>query len=243
MGTSFADKIYVGQDQVQRDVDFLKTSLAKNNLKRICSSCISGSAARLQDNYYNGDEETLLNDLADALHEEYKAITDAGFIVQIDAPDLAEAWDQINPEPSVEDFQRWLQLRIDAINRALKGIDPALVRLHICWGSWHGPHTTDIPLEYIVDQCLEVNAAGFTFEASSPRHAHEWKVWEKAGRLKEGQYIIPGLVSHSTNTVEHPELIAERLIRFGEIVGPENVVASTDCGLGGRLHEQSLGLN
>lgn len=236
----FADKVtYVGQDQVQRDVDFLKTSLAKNNLDKGFIAAVSpGSAARLQDNYYNGDEEALLNDLADALHEEYKAITDAGFIVQIDAPDLAEAWDQINPEPSVEDFQRWLQLRIDAINRALKGIDPALVRLHICWGSWHGPHTTDIPLEYIVDQCLEVNAAGFTFEASSPRHAHEWKVWEKVGRLKEGQYIIPGLVSHSTNTVEHPELIAERLIRFGEIVGPENVVASTDCGLGGRLHEQ-----
>lgn len=236
----FADKVtYVGQDQVQRDVDFLKASLAKNNLDKGFIAAVSpGSAARLQDNYYNGDEEALLNDLADALHEEYKAITDAGFIVQIDAPDLAEAWDQINPEPSVEDFQRWLQLRIDAINRALKGIDPALVRLHICWGSWHGPHTTDIPLEYIVDQCLEVNAAGFTFEASSPRHAHEWKVWEKVGRLKEGQYIIPGLVSHSTNAVEHPELIAERLIRFGEIVGPENVVASTDCGLGGRLHEQ-----
>ncbi|AMB98079.1 cobalamin-independent methionine synthase II family protein [Aerococcus urinaeequi] len=236
----FADKVtYVGHDQVQRDVDFLKSSLAKNNLDKGFIAAVSpGSAARLQDNYYNGDEEALLNDLADALHEEYKAITDAGFIVQIDAPDLAEAWDQINPEPSVEDFQRWLQLRIDAINRALKGIDPALVRLHICWGSWHGPHTTDIPLEYIVDQCLEVNAAGFTFEASSPRHAHEWKVWEKVGRLKEGQYIIPGLVSHSTNAVEHPELIAERLIRFGEIVGPENVVASTDCGLGGRLHEQ-----
>ncbi|MEY8370757.1 cobalamin-independent methionine synthase II family protein [Aerococcaceae bacterium 50-4] len=236
----FNDKVtYIGQDQVQRDVDYLKSSLAKNNLDKGFIAAVSpGSAARLQDNYYDGDEEALLNDLADALHEEYKAITDAGFIVQLDAPDLAEAWDQINPEPSVEDFQNWLQLRIDAINRALKGIDPALVRLHICWGSWHGPHTTDIPLEYIVDQCLKVNAAGFTFEASSPRHAHEWKVWEKAGRLKEGQYIIPGLVSHSTNAVEHPELIAERLIRFGEIVGPENVVASTDCGLGGRLHEQ-----
>lgn len=236
----FNDKVtYIGQDQVQRDVDYLKSSLAKNNLDKGFIAAVSpGSAARLQDNYYDGDEEALLNDLADALHEEYKAITDAGFIVQLDAPDLAEAWDQINPEPSVEDFQNWLQLRIDAINRALKGIDPALVRLHICWGSWHGPHTTDIPLEYIVDQCLQVNAAGFTFEASSPRHAHEWKVWEKAGRLKEGQYIIPGLVSHSTNAVEHPELIAERLIRFGEIVGPENVVASTDCGLGGRLHEQ-----
>ncbi len=236
----FSDRVtYIGQDQVQRDVDYLKAALTENNIDKGFIAAVSpGSAARLQDNFYDGDEEALLNDLADALHEEYKAITDAGFIVQLDAPDLAEAWDQINPEPSVEDFQRWLQLRIDAINRALKGIDPALVRLHICWGSWHGPHTTDIPLEYIVDQCLQVNAAGFTFEASSPRHAHEWKVWEKAGRLKEGQYIIPGLVSHSTNAVEHPELIAERLIRFGEIVGPENVVASTDCGLGGRLHEQ-----
>lgn len=235
----FTDKVtYIGQDQVNKDVSLLKNAMNKYDLDKGFVAAVSpGSAARLDDHFYN-DEKALLNDVADALHEEYKAITDAGLTVQLDAPDLAEAWDQINPEPSVKDFQNWLQLRIDAINRALKGINPEQVRLHICWGSWHGPHTTDIPLEYIVDQCLQVNANGFTFEASSPRHAHEWKVWEKAGRLKQGQYIIPGLVSHSTNAVEHPELIAERILRFADVVGPENIVASTDCGLGGRLHEQ-----
>lgn len=229
---------YIGQEQVDRDVHLLKDAMAKHDMTQGFMAAVSpGSAARLEDRYYH-DEEALLNDLADALHVEYKTITDAGLVLQLDAPDLAEAWDQINPEPTVKDFQRWLQLRIDAINRALVGIDPKLVRLHICWGSWHGPHTTDIPFEYIVDQCLQVNAFGFTFEASSPRHAHEWRVWEKEGRLKPGQKIIPGLVSHSTNVVEHPQLIANRIIRFAEIVGPENVIASTDCGLGGRLHEQ-----
>ena len=196
-----------------------------------------GAAARLEDRYYH-DEKALLNDLADAMREEYTTITDAGLIVQIDAPDLAEAWDQINPEPTLEDFQDWLQLRVDAANRSIEGIDPELVRLHICWGSWHGPHTTDIPFEHIVDQCLQIKAGSFSFEASSPRHAHEWKVWQKPGRLGKGQQIVPGLISHSTNAVEHPELIADRIVRFAELVGPENVIASTDCGLGGRLHEQ-----
>ncbi|KAA9220442.1 MULTISPECIES: cobalamin-independent methionine synthase II family protein [Aerococcus] len=235
----FADKVtYTGQDQVNRDVKLLTQALDKYDIKQGFMAAISpGAAARLEDRYYH-DEEALLNDVADALHEEYKAITDAGLIVQLDAPDLAEAWDQINPEPSLKDFQAWLQKRVDAANRALEGIDPSLVRLHICWGSWHGPHTTDIPFEDIVDQCLQIKAGSFSFEASSPRHGHEWRVWEKAGRLKAGQKLVPGFVSHSTNAVEHPQLIADRIERFAKLVGPENVIASTDCGLGGRLHEQ-----
>lgn len=235
----FADKvIYIGQDQVNRDVKLLTQALEKYDIKQGFMAAISpGAAARLEDRYYH-DEEALLNDVADALHEEYKAITDAGLIVQLDAPDLAEAWDQINPEPSLKDFQAWLQKRVDAANRALEGIDPSLVRLHICWGSWHGPHTTDIPFEDIVDQCLQIKAGSFSFEASSPRHGHEWRVWEKIDRLKAGQKIVPGFVSHSTNAVEHPQLIADRIERFAKLVGPENVIASTDCGLGGRLHEQ-----
>ena len=229
---------YSGQDQVVRDVRLLTQSMDKYGCKQGFMAAISpGAAARLEDRYYH-DEKALLNDLADAMREEYTTITDAGLIVQIDAPDLAEAWDQINPEPTLEDFQDWLQLRVDAANRSIEGIDPELVRLHICWGSWHGPHTTDIPFEHIVDQCLQIKAGSFSFEASSPRHAHEWKVWQKPGRLGKGQQIVPGLISHSTNAVEHPELIADRIVRFAELVGPENVIASTDCGLGGRLHEQ-----
>lgn len=229
---------YSGQDQVARDVRLLTQSMDKYGCKQGFMAAISpGAAARLEDRYYH-DEKALLNDLADAMREEYTTITDAGLIVQIDAPDLAEAWDQINPEPTLEDFQDWLQLRVDAANRSIEGIDPELVRLHICWGSWHGPHTTDIPFEHIVDQCLQIKAGSFSFEASSPRHAHEWKVWQKPGRLGKGQQIVPGLISHSTNAVEHPELIADRIVRFAKLVGPENVIASTDCGLGGRLHEQ-----
>lgn len=229
---------YSGQDQVARDVRLLTQSMDKYGCEQGFMAAISpGAAARLEDRYYH-DEKALLNDLADAMREEYTTITDAGLIVQIDAPDLAEAWDQINPEPTLEDFQDWLQLRVDAANRSIEGIDPELVRLHICWGSWHGPHTTDIPFEHIVDQCLQIKAGSFSFEASSPRHAHEWKVWQKPGRLGKGQQIVPGLISHSTNAVEHPELIADRIVRFAELVGPENVIASTDCGLGGRLHEQ-----
>ncbi|MBS5594863.1 MAG: cobalamin-independent methionine synthase II family protein [Clostridiales bacterium] len=229
---------YVGEDQVKRDVRLLTEAMNRYGIEQGFMPAISpGAAARLEDRYYH-DEKALLDAVADAMHEEYKVITDAGLIVQLDAPDLAEAWDQINPEPTVEDFQAWLQLRVDAANRALKGIDPSLVRLHICWGSWHGPHTTDIPFEYIVDQCLQINAGSFSFEASSPRHAHEWKVWQKEGRLGANRKIVPGLVSHSTNAVEHPELIADRIVRFAELVGPDHVIASTDCGLGGRLHEQ-----
>lgn len=228
---------YAGQDQTQRDVQLLVDALAANGVdvaNGFVAALSPGAAARLPNKYYS-DEDEQLADFADAMHEEYKIITDAGLTVQLDAPDMAEAWDQINPEPTLADFQAWLQKRIDAANRALSGIDPSQVRLHICWGSWHGPHTTDIAFEDIVDQCLQVNAGGFTFEASSARHAHEWRVWQD-GRLPAGRVIIPGLVSHSTNVIEHPRLIADRLEKFAELVGPENVVASTDCGLGGRVH-------
>ena len=172
---------------------------------------------------------------ADVLREEYKRITDAGLTVQIDAPDIAEGWDQMNPEPSVEDYRAFSRVRIDALNHALEGINPDLVRFHVCWGSWHGPHTTDIAFKDIVDLTLLVNANGLTFEAANARHAHEWTIWRDI-ELPEGKYLIPGVVSHSTNVVEHPELVAQRIRQFADIVGDERVVASTDCGLGGRIY-------
>lgn len=173
--------------------------------------------------------------MADALHEEYKIITDAGLTVQIDDPSLAEGWDQVNPEPAVADYRTWVARRIEAINYALEGIDPELVRLHVCWGSWHGPHTTDIPFRDIVDLCLKVKARGLTFEAGNARHAHEWKIWEDIA-LPDDKVLIPGVVSHSTNVVEHPELVAQRIEHFTSLVGAERVIASTDCGLGGRIY-------
>lgn len=228
---------YIGLDQVQTDIKLMKAAFEKHGVERGFIAALSpGSCARIKNEFYASDKE-VLDACSRAMAHEYKAITDAGFIVQLDAPDLAESWDQINPEPSIKDYQDWLQLRIDAINRAIEGIPRELVRLHICWGSWHGPHTTDIPFKDIVDQCLAVNAGAYSFEASSPRHAHEWTLW-KDHALPPGTKIVPGVVSHSTNVVEHPELVAERVIRFAELVGPENVIASTDCGLGGRLHHQ-----
>lgn len=228
---------YTAGEQVGADIDLLTKAMKDNGIAKGFIAALSpGSAARIKNEYYATDAD-VVEACADVMAEEYKAIAEAGLTVQLDAPDLAESWDQINPEPTIADYQKWLQIRIDAINKAISGIAPEQVRLHICWGSWHGPHTTDIPFEAIIEQCLQVNAGQFSFEGSSPRHAHEWKIWKKY-QLPAGRKIVPGVVCHSTNVVEHPELVAERIIRFAEVVGPENVIASTDCGLGGRVHSQ-----
>lgn len=228
---------YIGQDQVETDVKLMRAAMDKAGATEGFVAALSpGSAARLTDEYYGNDAE-LVQACADAMHHEYKAITDAGFTVQLDAPDLAESWDQINPEPSLEDYLAWLRIRVDAINAALKGLPKEQTRLHICWGSWHGPHVTDIPFEDIVDEILRVEVGGYSFEGASPRHAHEWRVWQNR-ELPENTLIYPGVISHSTNAVEHPRLVADRIIQFAEVVGPERVVASSDCGLGGRLHHQ-----
>src|SRR5262249_20276256 len=153
---------------------------------------------------------------AEAMREEYKAITDAGLVLQIDDPSLSDNWDMINPEPPLAEYKKFARMRIDALNQALRGLPEDRIRYHICWGSWHGPHTTDIPLADIVDLVLLVRAQGFTFEAGNVRHEHEWRVWQEV-KLPDGKVLIPGVVSHATNVVEHPRLVADRLIRFAEI--------------------------
>jgi 5-methyltetrahydropteroyltriglutamate--homocysteine methyltransferase len=228
---------YTGHDAVKQDIDGLIAALDANGIDRsdgFIAAVSPGSAARLSNAYYDNDEE-VVQAWAEALREEYRAITDAGLTVQIDDPSLAESWDQINPAPSVEDYQRYIQVRIDAINTALEGINPEQVRLHLCWGSWHGPHSTDIPLKDIVDNVLTVNAKYISFEAANARHEHEWTVWREVD-LPKDLVLIPGIVGHSTNVIEHPELVAQRISRFVDIVGPDRVIASTDCGLGGRIH-------
>ncbi|AGP30198.1 cobalamin-independent methionine synthase II family protein [Corynebacterium terpenotabidum] len=230
---------YIGQEQVDADVQLLTTALDKvghNRKDAFVAAIAPGSAARLTNKAYDTDEE-LVFACGAALAHEYKAITDAGFTVQFDAPELAEAWDQVNPEPTVADYQAWIRVRIDALNEAIKDLPKEQTRLHICWGSWHGPHTTDIPFADIIDEVLRAEVGGFTFEGASPRHAHEWRVWQDH-QLPAGSLIYPGVVCHSTNIVEHPRTVADRIISFANVVGPENVVASTDCGLGGRLHHQ-----
>ena len=186
--------------------------------------------------YYATDEEFVFA-LAEAIREEYRAVVDAGFILQIDDPGLPDWWDMLKPEPSVADYRRFARLRIDAVNHALAGIPEDRVRYHLCWGSWHGPHTHDLPLEHIVDLILLVRAQTYSFEAANVRHEHEWRIWEEA-RVPDGKMLMPGVVSHATNLVEHPLLVADRIRRFVKIAGRENVIAGTDCGLGGRIHPQ-----
>ena len=187
--------------------------------------------------YYKTDEDYIFA-LAEALREEYLAVVNAGFILQIDDPGVVDWWDMLKPALSVEDYvNRFAKVRIEAVNHALKGIPQDRVRYHLCWGSWHGPHTHDLPFEHIVGLMLQVNAQCYSFEAANVRHEHEWKLW-KDTRLPDGKMILPGVVSHSTNLVEHPELIAERIRRFAGAVGRDNVIAGTDCGLGGRVHAE-----
>ena len=188
-----------------------------------------GSFARGVDLYYKTEEEFLFAS-ADAMHDEYKAIVDAGIILQIDDPSLPDNWDMINPEPSLKEFKKFEAVRIEALNHALRGLPADSIRFHICWGSWHGPHTTDIPLNDIVDLVLSVNAGAYSVEAGNVRHAHEWRVWQDV-KLPDGKLLIPGVVSHATNIVEHPQVVADRIERVAATIGdPSRVLAGTDCG-------------
>ena len=226
---------YRGHDAVNADVASLTGSLTAGQ-QGFITSIAPGSAARVPNEFYTSEEDHLFA-WSEALRPEYQAITDAGLIVQIDDPSLCESWDQINPEPSVSDYLDFIQLRVDAINKAVEGLPRELVRLHLCWGSWHGPHSTDIELKEILKTVLSVNAGQISFEAANARHEHEWRVWaENKHLLADDLVLVPGVVSHATNLIEHPELVADRIERFAQIVGPERVIASTDCGLGGRVH-------
>jgi 5-methyltetrahydropteroyltriglutamate--homocysteine methyltransferase len=228
---------YRGQDAVRRDIANLKAALSAAGLADGYLNAVApGSCARFGNEYYATDEE-LIYACADAMREEYRAIVDAGLILQLDDPAIAENWDGISPEPSVEDYRRFTMVRVEALNHAIRGLPAERIRFHLCWGSWHGPHVTDIPMADIAEVMLAVNAGGYSFEAANVRHEHEWKLWQHL-RLPEGKVILPGVVSHATNVVEHPELVADRIVRYAEAVGRDNVIASTDCGLGGRVHPQ-----
>jgi 5-methyltetrahydropteroyltriglutamate--homocysteine methyltransferase len=200
------------------------------------TSIAPGSASRIGNEHYKTEEEFIFA-CAEAMREEYKAILDAGLILQLDDPALAENWDMINPAPAVEEYRRLSMIRVEALNHALRGLPKERVRFHLCWGSWHGPHVTDIPLRDIVEVMLAVDCRAYSFEAGNVRHEHEWKVWQDV-KLPDGKLIIPGVVSHATNVIEHPELVADRIVRFARLVGPERVIAGTDCGLGGRVHPE-----
>ncbi|MCI0879397.1 MAG: epoxyalkane--coenzyme M transferase, partial [Chloroflexi bacterium] len=178
--------------------------------------------------YYSTDEEYLFA-IADAMREEYKAIVDSGFLLQIDDPRVVTQYGMPDPAPTIEEYRKFAELRVEAINHALEGIPEDRVRYHLCWGSWHGPHVTDVPLKDIVDIILRVRAGAYCVEAANPRHGHEWQVWENV-KLPDGKILIPGVVAHTTNLVEHPELVAQRIATYARMLGRENVIAGTDCG-------------
>jgi 5-methyltetrahydropteroyltriglutamate--homocysteine methyltransferase len=226
---------YAGHDAIQKDIANFKAALSGAGIAEGFMTAVApGSAARIGNSYYKTEEE-LICACADAMREEYKAILDAGLILQLDDPAIAENWDMINPEPTVEEYKKFSMVRVEALNHAIRGLPQDRIRFHLCWGSWHGPHITDIAMRDIVDVMLAVNAHAYSFEAGNVRHEHEWNVWQDVD-LPDDKVILPGVVSHATNVVEHPELVAERILRFANLVGRERVIASTDCGLGGRVH-------
>jgi 5-methyltetrahydropteroyltriglutamate--homocysteine methyltransferase len=230
---------YVGQATVQADVANLKAALEGVRVEEGFMTAVApGTIEHWLANEYYPSDEAYLYAIAEAMREEYRAIVEGGFILQIDDPDLPDAW-QIHSEMSVEEYRKFAQLRIDALNHALRDLPIDRVRLHVCWGSYHGPHKYDIPLRDIVDIVLSVRAGGYSLEASNPCHEHEWQIWEDV-KLPEGKVLIPGVVSHASDFIEHPELVAQRLVRFARVVGRENVLAGTDCGLGERVGHPSI---
>ena len=229
-----------GKDAMARQLETFKAAIARSGAsveEAFVPVLAPGWLDHFIFNEYYKTEEEFIFALAEALRGEYRAVVDAGFVLQIDDPGLPDSWDMIKPAPTVEAYRRFARLRIDAVNHALAGIPEEKVRYHLCWGSWHGPHTHDLPLEHIIDLVLAVKAQTYSFEAGNVRHEHEWRVWQTA-KLPPGKMLMPGVVSHATNLVEHPQLVADRLVRYAGIVGRENVIAGTDCGLGGRVHAE-----
>jgi 5-methyltetrahydropteroyltriglutamate--homocysteine methyltransferase len=225
---------YIGHAAIRADVDNFKTALAGVDVVDAFLPAVApGTIEHWLRNEHYGSDEAYLAAIADAMKVEYEAIVGAGFLLQIDDPDLADAW-QIHPTMSVPEYRAFAALRIEALNHALCDIAPERVRFHVCWGSYHGPHKYDLPLRDFVDLVLAVRAQGYSIEASNPRHDHEWRVWEDV-KLPDGKILIPGVVGHASDFVEHPELVAERLTKYARLVGRENVIAGTDCGLGPRV--------
>ena len=228
---------------VQRDIANLKAALADHDgVEGFLPVVAPASAYWLANEHYESDEAFVYG-LADALHKEYKAIIDSGLMLQVDDAVLMHEADSMMSEgKSFDDYRRWAQLRVDGLNHALRGLPEDRIRYHVCWGSWHGPHAYDPPLRDVVDLILQVKAGQYAMEQANPRHEHEWRLWEDVD-LPEGKKLIPGVVTHHTNVVEHPELVAQRLVRLANAVGRENVLAGTDCGFAQgafitRVHEE-----
>jgi 5-methyltetrahydropteroyltriglutamate--homocysteine methyltransferase len=221
---------YTGRAALQRDIDNFKAALAAVKVEEgFLPVAAPSSAIPDRKNEYYKSEEEMVHALADAMRTEYKTIVDNGLLVQVDDARAAVTYDRQVPPKTFKEYRAWVAMHMDALNHALQGIPEDRIRYHVCWGSWPGPHTTDVPLKDIVDLILRVKAGAYVIEGANPRHEHEWEVWKDV-KLPKGRVLIPGVVSHATNVVEHPELIAQRIVRYAKLVGRENVLAGTDCG-------------
>jgi 5-methyltetrahydropteroyltriglutamate--homocysteine methyltransferase len=225
---------YTGQALVQRDIDNFKAALrGVSPADAFMSSVFTGVQVGASEHYRSKDEQAVA--VAEAMREEYAAIVNAGLNVQIDDPILVNVYEfRYSVDRDFAGFRKWAQSHVELVNHALAGIPEDRIRYHLCWGSWLGPHSADLPLREVIDLLLEINASQYSFEAANPQHEHEWKLWKDV-KLPEGKALIPGVVTHKTTILEHPEVVADRIVRYADVVGREHVVAGTDCGFGGRI--------
>jgi 5-methyltetrahydropteroyltriglutamate--homocysteine methyltransferase len=227
---------YAGHALIRRDIANFKAALAGRDVADAFMTAVF-TGVQVGPTYYKTRDEQAVA-IAEAVREEYKEIVDAGLNVQIDDPLLVNVYEMYySISGDLKGFRRWAEGHVELLNHALDGIPEDKIRYHLCWGSWVGPHSTDLPLREVIDLLVKIKASQYSFEAANPQHEHEWKVWE-GGVLPEGRAVIPGVVTHKTNILEHPETVADRIVRYADVVGKENVIAGTDCGLGGRMNPQ-----
>ncbi|MEO8466102.1 MAG: cobalamin-independent methionine synthase II family protein [Gammaproteobacteria bacterium] len=228
---------YTGQALVQRDIDNFKAALGAAPAEDAYLSAVFTGVQFGKSEYYRSSEEQAVA-CAEAMREEYQAIVNAGLNVQIDDPILVNVYEfRYSENRDVAAFRKWAAEHVALVNHALEGIPEERIRYHLCWGSWHGPHSADLPMRDVIDLLLKVKASQYSFEAANPQHEHEWKVWKDV-KLPAGRALIPGVVTHKTTILEHPETVCDRIVRYANVVGRENVIAGTDCGMGGRIHPQ-----
>jgi 5-methyltetrahydropteroyltriglutamate--homocysteine methyltransferase len=227
---------YIAADALRREIEIFRSVVGRDAEAFITTTAPASLEPYRRNEYYKTQEEFVFA-LAEAMRTEYQAIVAAGFILQVDDAWLAALWDRIGMSMGLDAYRKYCEVRIEALNHALHGLPEDSIRYHLCWGSWHGPHAHDIGLDKLVHLMLRVRAQGYLIEAANARHEHEYAVWEHV-KLPEGKILIPGVISHATDTIEHPELVAQRIRRFVRVVGAENVIAGADCGFGGRTHPQ-----
>jgi 5-methyltetrahydropteroyltriglutamate--homocysteine methyltransferase len=221
---------YTGEAELKRDIDNFKAALKEADVTEAFLP-VAAPASVIPDrkNEYYKSEEDLIRAIGAAMRTEYRTIIEAGFVLQLDDARAAVTYDRMVPPASFADYRKWLALQAEVVNEAIAGLPADRIRYHVCWGSWPGPHTSDVPLKDIVDPILGMKVGAYVIEGANPRHEHEWRVWETA-KLPPDRLLIPGVISHATNVVEHPELVAERIVRLARLVGRENLIAGTDCG-------------